>query len=96
MLLELLDDVAHKRGSATALSTKLQTGLMILRLDSGYLARDILNTLCKLGLQIIIPCRYCLCVGLIKATINPPLPLPRGDSVDEHALCLVFINASTQ
>jgi hypothetical protein len=48
VLLELLDDVAQK----------LQTDLMILRLDSGYLSGDILNTLWELGLQIIIPCRY--------------------------------------
>ena len=48
VLLELLDDVHQK----------LKTDLMILRLDGGYLSGDILNTLWKLGLQIIIACRY--------------------------------------
>jgi hypothetical protein len=48
VLLELLLDVCQK----------LQTELMILRLDGGYLSGDILNTLWKLGMQIIIACRY--------------------------------------
>lgn len=48
VLLELLDDVSHK----------LDTDLMILRLDGGYLSGDILNTVWKLGLQVIIACRY--------------------------------------
>lgn len=48
VLLELLDDVRQK----------LDTDLMILRLDGGYLSGDILNTRCEMGLQIIITCRY--------------------------------------
>ena len=48
MLLEILDDVCEK----------LNTDLMILRLDGGYLSGDILNALWDKGLQIIIPCRY--------------------------------------
>lgn len=48
VLLELLDDVEKK----------LQTDLMILRLDGGYLKGEILNTLVEEGLQIIITCRY--------------------------------------
>ena len=48
VLLELLDDV----------SRKLDTDLMILRLDGGYLSGDLLNTIGKLGLQVIIACRY--------------------------------------
>jgi len=48
VLLELLDDV----------SQKLDTDLIIIRLDGGYLSGEILNTLRGLGLQIVIACRY--------------------------------------
>ena len=48
VLLQLVDDVRQK----------LSTDLMILRLDGGYLSGEMLNTLCEMGLQIIITCRY--------------------------------------